>query len=176
MPVLIAILGALAAAGIWYWRLRNAGEIARDLTEVANDVRLAARRFGFRRRANVHPVDCIDDARMAAAGIVMGIAEMDGALTEAEIRTASLQFQSVFDTPKDEADELVTFGRWIANQSPSREEGVRRLSKRLLALAGLEVGSDLVRMVQTVATADGGALNEDASDALQTIRRYFPEA
>lgn len=176
MPVIITILGLLAAAGYWYFRIRDAGGTVRDLADAANDVRLAARRFGFKRRANVHPIDCIEDAKMAAAGITLAVAEMDGALTQAEIQTATIQFQSVFDIAKDEAEELVTFGRWIASQSGTRAEGVRRLSKRLVAIAGPDAGPDLVRLVTAVGTADGGTLDIDAEDALQTIRRYFPEA
>ncbi len=176
MPILITFLGLLAAAGYWYFRIRDAGGTVRDLADAANDVRLAARRFGFKRRANVHPIDCIEDARMAAAGITLAVAEMDGALTQAEIQTATIQFQSVFDVNKTDAEELVTFGRWIAAQSGTKSEGVRRMSKRLLGLAGAEAGSDLVKLVTAVGTADGSTLHADAEDALQTIRRYFPEA
>ncbi|MEO0912392.1 MAG: TerB family tellurite resistance protein [Pseudomonadota bacterium] len=176
MPVLLTVLGLLAAVGYWYFRIRDAGDTVRDLADAANDVRLAARRFGFKRRANVHPIDCIEDARMAAAGITLSVAEMDGALTQSEIQTATIQFQSVFDISKDEAEELVTFGRWIASQSGTRAEGVRRMTKRLLGIAGAEAGPDLIKLVTAVGTADGGTLHVDAEDALQTIRRYFPDA
>ncbi|QHQ35978.1 hypothetical protein [Algicella marina] len=176
MPVLVALLGFLAAAGYWYFRIRDAGGTARDLADAANDVRLAARRFGFRSRANIHPIDCIEDARMAAAGITVAVAEMDGALTQAEKDTAIVQFQSVFDVSKSDAEELFTFGRWIASQSGTRAEAVRRLTKKLVSLAGAEAGPDLIRLVKAVGMAEGNILHDDAEDALQTIRRYFPNA
>lgn len=174
MPVLLAVLSILAAVAFWYWRIRDVSNTAQDLADAAHDIRLAARRFGFKRRANMHPIDCIEDPRMAAAGITLAVAEMDGALSQAEIDTAVVQFQSVFDVSKAEAEELTAFGRWITAQSGTKAEAVRRLSKQLLALAGAEAGPDLKRLVSKVATAGGTALDSEAEDALATIARYFP--
>ncbi|QLQ20376.1 MAG: hypothetical protein HZT43_19915 [Exiguobacterium profundum] len=61
MPFFIALLGALAA-GYYFWRRsRNAANIATELMDVASDVRLAARRFGFKRQADIHPVEAVED-------------------------------------------------------------------------------------------------------------------
>ncbi len=170
MPFLVMILGALAAAGVWYWRINNARDAIGDIADMANDVRLAARRFGFRRRNNVHPADSIDDARLAGAGIVVAVAELQGPLTQEQIDTLIIQAQSKFDTDQQEAREIVTFGRWIAQQCGTKDEAVRRLSKRLRGLAGASALPDLEAMIEAVA---GSNLDERAEDAVGTIRRLL---
>ena len=60
MPYIIAQLGFLAGAYFWMIRARAAADAARDLTGVAQDVMAAARRFGFRRRLNTHPVESLE--------------------------------------------------------------------------------------------------------------------
>ena len=50
MPVLMAILGIISAAYFWTQRARNARDMLGDVGAMANDVRLAARRFGFTRK------------------------------------------------------------------------------------------------------------------------------
>ncbi|MEM8570061.1 MAG: TerB family tellurite resistance protein [Pseudomonadota bacterium] len=173
MHIAIALLGLAGALGYYFWRMRASQAAATDLFDVANDVRLAARRFGFKRQANVHPVDSIDDPRLGAAGIVMAIASLDHAVSQAEIDTAKLQCQVKFGISKQEADEIVTFGRWIADQCGSSSEAVRRLSKRVSYLAGDEAMPDLLDMSQAVATAEGKGLDEYDREALATIRRIF---
>ena len=73
MPYIIALLGLLAGAYFWMMRARAAADAARDLTGVARDVMAAARRFGFRRKLNTHPVESLEEPDVAIAGA--GIAE-----------------------------------------------------------------------------------------------------
>jgi uncharacterized tellurite resistance protein B-like protein len=172
MPTLIALLGILAAAGFWYYRLRAARDAASDLLDVTSDVRNAARRLGFRRQANRHPADCIEDPRLAAMGVVAAIAELDGPHTRDEIDQMVVEAQVTFRVDKREADEIVAFGRWIATQCGTRAEAVRRLSKVVARLAGSEAANDLMRMAEAAATHRGPA-DEAVEDALDTVRRAF---
>ena len=172
MPVILAILGIISAAAIWYYRAQAARDAAGDLMDMANDVRLAARRFGFKRRTNVHPVDSIDDARLAAAGLVAAIAGMAGPPGQPQLDEMSRQFQSVFSTSKEDAAEIVTFGRWIAEQCGTRSEAVRRLSKRLRALNASDGHDDLQSMIDAV-IAHAGPQTEDQADAKDMITRQL---
>ena len=74
MHILIALLGVAVGAGIWIWRLRIAAKATLD---TASDIHAAVRRFGYRRKANVNPLDGVEDARLAAAGILAAFANMD---------------------------------------------------------------------------------------------------
>ena len=77
MPFFIAALGALIAIYFFFVRARNVGHMAGDLVDTAQDVRLAARRFGFRRKTNVHPVETIEDPRLAVGAIATAFVELD---------------------------------------------------------------------------------------------------
>ena len=169
MPIILFAVGILSAAVFWYYRMQAARRGAVDLLDAANDVRLAARRFGFRRKLNVHPVDSIDDARLAASGIVHAIGTMDGALSAGQEREILVQFQSVFGVTGAEAAEIAAFGRWIAEQCGTRAEAVRRLSRRLSRIAGPEAQSDLERMIAAVVPDPG----DDVADALGIVGRAF---
>ncbi|QPH54003.1 TerB family tellurite resistance protein [Pontivivens ytuae] len=169
MPILIMLLGAIGAAAIWYWRIKAAREMGGELLDAANDVRLAARRFGYRRKHNVHPGDSIDDPRIAATGLLIAIAESDGALTAAELEAVRLEIQRVFDIASEEADELIAVGRWVIGQCGGAQPALRRLAKRLRVLAGGDVLPDLMKMGSAVAAVGGN--NIEAQEAIAQIRR-----
>lgn len=172
MHIVIAILSILGAAYFWVHRIRNAGRAVGEIKDMADDVRLAARRFGFKRRVNVHPVETVDDPRLAAAGIIAAMAEMDAMATDDTLREMKIQAQSVFDVEATEAEEMVVFGRWIASQCGTKHEAVRRLSKKLLMLAGTSTLPDLEIMITRVCSKDG-QVSEDVQEALNTIRRII---
>lgn len=171
MPILLAILGMLAAAGIWLYRLRAARETAGELVDAAQDVVLAARRFGFRRRLDVHPADAIDDPRLAAAGIALAVAGIDGPHTQAELAGLAAECRNRFNVGAREAEDMVAFGRWIAGQCGTPEEAVRRLARVVRAKAP-EAGADLVAMVETLATIDG-RIGAREGQALDRLREAF---
>ena len=171
MHILLGILGVLGAAAFWYWRVRAAHEAAGELANAANDVRLAIRRFGYLRQHKTHPADCVEDPRLAAAGIAAAVAGMDAPLSQAEIDKLTAEAGAVFEVDGAEAVDIAAFGRWIAGQCQSPEDAIRRLTRVVKAKAGSEAGAQLVAMVEAVACAEGRPLDERESDALDAVRR-----
>jgi hypothetical protein len=169
MPFVLAAIAALGAAYFWYLRMQNAKEAAETLFEAANDVRLAARRFGFRRRLNLHPVDSIDDARIAAATVVVALMQIDKLWDQTMEDKLVVQFQSVMGQDREEADELVTLGRWMSDQCATKDDAVRRAGKRLMALAGVKALPDLNTMIDRLLGTTGHS--EALADSLETLRR-----
>jgi uncharacterized tellurite resistance protein B-like protein len=123
------------------------------------------------RTRKTHPADCVDDARLAAAGIVAAIASMDAPLSQAEIDLLTAEAGAVFDVEPAEAVDIAAFGRWIAGQCNTPEDAVRRLTRIIRAKAGAEAGPDLIRMIEKVASADGLGLEERETDAVEAVRR-----
>ncbi|MEL6479585.1 MAG: TerB family tellurite resistance protein [Pseudomonadota bacterium] len=171
MPFILTILGLLGAVAIWYWRMRMARHAAGEVAGAARDVKHAARRFAYRRRSDKHPADCVEDPRLAAAGIAAAIAAMDAPLSQAEIKALGTEARVVFKVDPAEAQDIAAFGRWIAGQCQTPSEAVRRLARVVQAEAGVEAGEDLLRMATRVATADGARLGDDEEASLATIRR-----
>lgn len=172
MHILIGLISLLGLALFWFYRVRAASQAA----DAANDVRLTIRRLMNRREYDVHPVETIDDPRLAASGLIVAIATMDAPLSQKEIEALSTQAQHVFEVTERDALDIVSFGRWIAGECGTNQEAVRKLSKRVAKLAGAEVGSDLLRMIEHVATADGNALADDENDAIETVQRALSVA
>lgn len=173
MPVLIALVSAAVVAWLWYNRARTAGHIAQDLVEAASDVMNAARRFGFRRRANVHPVDSIDDSRVAIAALGCAFLELDD-LPTAEQRGALLRaLQKHLAMDLTAAEEAVVLGRWLVNECSGPAPAVPRLARRLAKLDRAGSFQPLLSVLNEVSAASGGTLSTRQTEALEQVQRAF---
>jgi hypothetical protein len=173
MPYVLALLAALGGAYMWYMRLKSARDASEALIEAANDVRLAARRFGFKRKMNLHPSDSIDDPRLATASIVAALMQMERDWEREMGEKLSLQLQSVYDIPGDEAGEMVTFARWMSGQCGTRDEAVRRLGKRLAGMADRAALANVRQLADALVAGPDGAYSDRTSDAIDMLRRQF---
>lgn len=171
-----AFLGVLAVIGlvllVW-WRFLDARRTSAGTPAGARDVRLNIRRLMHGRSDAEHPVEAVDDPRLAAAGVVVAVATMDGPISQAEIGRLTRAAQDTFEISEREALDVLSFGRWIAGECATNAEAVRRLSKIVLRTAGPEAGPDLVRMIEDVATAGGSELGPEERDAIAIVRHDF---
>ena len=172
MPYFFGILALLAGAYVWSIRARNAGMIAQDLAGMAGDVVNAARAFGFRRRANIHPVESLDDPVVAVAGLGVAFMEM-GSLPNAEQYKALVEsLQIELSQGKRQAEEAVILGRWLMAECGSPQAGFDRLAKRLWKIEGAAWFEPLMAVLKSVA-ANGPALSPRQSEALQDLTTIF---
>jgi len=91
MHIVIAVVTLLGALAVWYWRFKMAKEAGSELLEVADDLRGSVRRLMYKRKHNKHPADSIDDARLAASGIAVAVAQPIRDHCSGKIRTEHLQ-------------------------------------------------------------------------------------
>ena len=173
MPFLIAIAAAFGTVVFWMYRARMARDVASDLADVASDVLGAARRFGFRRRANQHPVDSIDQPELAIGALAMAFIELD-AMPVAEQRlqmTASLGRH--LSVSLDRAEEVSILGHWLVNQCQGPAGAIERISKRLFRINGAASLDPLMNVLKDVTAAGNGGLSPRQKDALADIARYL---
>lgn len=113
------ILALLAIEmGGYFWRNRagNAAHMAGDLADMAQDALGAARRFGFRRQANIHPVDRLEDGNVAVAALSIGYLE-PGGLPWAEQQDWLIRaLQINLAMSHGAAQEAVVSGRWLITE------------------------------------------------------------
>lgn len=171
MHILLAIIAVLGAAAFWLYRIRNAADNTRVVLEAAHDVKAAARRFGFRTRANQHPVEGIDDPRVSAAALLVLTAETDGGISKAEQDAILDQLESVFKMSAAEADDLYLFSKWLANQSSNPDDMIRRLVKATVHLGGRDTIPELIQMVTLVGNADTGTLTDDTIHIIEKLKQ-----
>ena len=168
MPFLIAIAGILVTAYIWANRASRARDVAGDVVDMANDVRLAARRFGFRRQTNLHPVESIEDPRLAIAAVATAFIELDDLPTTEVRQRLMVQLRSKLRADADEAQEMEVLGRWFMTECGGAEPAIARLSRKLYKLGGAEQMEPLMDVLK--GTVKEG-LSDRQRDALEDITR-----
>lgn len=173
MPVFLALLAAAGGVIFWMMRARNAAHAAQELAEMAGDVLGAARRFGFRRRHDEHPVDSLRDGDVAIAGLGVSFLEL-GALPSAEQQAALLvSLQHRLGIAADRAEEAAILGRWLMVESGGAQPGFTRLARRLLKLDGSGRFEPLLAVLRDVAGAGPDKLAPRQKDALEEVARIW---
>ena len=162
MHTLLGLLAILAGLFFWHYWNRVARSGPRDRVGGGSEIRQTIQRL-----MNQGQYD------MAASGLIVVIATMDAPLSQNEISALSKNAQTTFGVTEREALDIVSYGRWVAGECGSVDEGVRRLSRRINKLAGPEAGADTVRMIEEVASADGIPLGEAELEAMETVRNIL---
>lgn len=173
MPVLIALAGIAVAVLVFVIRARNGARAGADLLDMAQDVRLAARRFGFRRSADLHPAEAIEEPNIAVAGIAAAFLELDDLPTADQRAALTRRLAPALDVSAEDAAELLILGRWMVAECGGADAAISRLSRKLFRLAGADGFAPLMAAVRAVAQAGSGALSQRQTEALDDIKRAF---
>jgi uncharacterized tellurite resistance protein B-like protein len=153
---IIAIIGAvLGVAALVLFRMQQAASAARDIADAADEARGLFRRWGWRRKQLRCPLDSIDDAREAAAAMMVAAAQSDGSITEREQTAITAEIGRRFGATELQAVELFARARWLVQDRTDASEVFRRLTPLITRTCGPTERSDLIEMLQTVAGADG---------------------
>ena len=174
MPILAGLGAAIGVLLVILWRLQQASHAVRDIGEAAEDARGFFRRWAWRRKTAVNPLDLVTDAREAATAMMAATAEADGALTERE-RVTILRFVvEKFGATSDQAEELLAQGRWLIKDRSDLGETFRRLLPPIRKTCTKQEQQDLIEMLRTVAASNGPADQTVAHDIkwlAQTIQQ-----
>ena len=169
MHIVIAVIGIITAAYFLVMRARNAAEMTSELLDVADDVRAAARRFGFRRNKQMHPVEAIEDPNTAAVTLATAYMELHGLPSEDTRNTLNVALQSKLEISKSEADDLMVLGRWLMNQCQGAQPAISRSARKLYKL----VGNDMGPMMEILDAISHEPLSDQQKEALEDIRAAF---
>ena len=173
MPFFLTLIAVAVGAYFWMNRARNAASAVQDLAGMAGDVMNAARRFGFRRAADVHPVESLDDGFVATAGI--GIAFMElGGLPSADQHDAlirSLQNHLAQDHAKSQ--EAVILGRWLIAECGGAQQGLERMARRLYKLQGHASFDPMMSVLKDVASGNHAGMSQRQLEALEKLAVTF---
>lgn len=135
MPIVILILSAVGGA-IWWWVRNN----PRDAMYVAQDavttIRNAPRRIAFRRQTGEHPVEGIDDPRIAICAIAQAFIELDDLPTQEQRQRLHVLVRTKLRCTEEEAEEMEILGRWLMTQCNGAVPAIPRLGKRMFKIDG----------------------------------------
>lgn len=170
MPFILGIVAAIGAILFWTYRARNAAEMAGEIVDMAKDVRAAARRFGFRRRMDVHPVEQVEDPKLAIATI--GVAFL--ALDDLPSKDAQVELQRALGSELglniQDAEEIMVLGQWMVNQCGGPDSAISRVTRRLYKIDGVNSVSGLMDVIKRVS---GNGLSGNQKDAVEEITWAF---
>lgn len=140
-------MGILGAAYFWASRARDARDAVEDIANVADDVRLAFRRMGFRRQSNVHPVDAIDDPAQLIGIIVRSFIEIRGEVTSNDLRLMRVAFRDEFGRNDQSSEDLAVISDWAMRECGTADAAISRAAKRLYKSNGNEGFQALMRVI-----------------------------
>lgn len=169
MHIVIAVIGIITAVYFFIMRARNAAEMTHELMDMADDVRAAARRLGFRRNKAQHPMDAIEDANTAAATVAVSYLELDDLPTAEQRQKVVVSLQSALEVDKTEAEELMVLGRWLMTQCNGAQPAVTRASRTLYKLTGGDIGP----LLDILSAASTDPISDKQRDALEEVKRAF---
>lgn len=169
MPILIAILTAIAGA-IWWWARNNPRDAIHTAQDVATTIKNAPRKLAFRRQTNAHPVEGIDDERIAICAIAQSFLELDTLPTIEQRKHLHMLLRSKLRCSDEEAEEMEVLGRWLVTQCNGAREAVPRLGRRLKKI---DDGGAWDRMQDVLMPLVEGDLSPAQTDAIDDLRIAF---
>jgi uncharacterized tellurite resistance protein B-like protein len=153
---ILAILGAVVGVLLFaLFRMQQAAHAARDIVDAADEARGVFRRWSWRRKHARHPLDTVEDAREAAAAMMVVVAQSDGGVTERERTAITGEMTKRFGATPDQAEALFARARWLVKDSADAGEVFRRLNPVIQRTCGATERADLIEMLDAVARADG---------------------
>lgn len=167
MGYIILILTTLGGALYW-WARQNPGEALDVAQDAVTTVRNAPRRLAFRRQHTAHPVEGIDDARIAICGLAQAFIELDDLPTADQRKKLSVLLRTELRCSADEAEEMEVLGRWLVGQCQTPDGAVSRLSRRLYKIDGDASWDLLQRMLASLVE---GELSTSQVDAITDMKR-----
>lgn len=173
MHIILGLMGIATAAYFIFMRARNAARVTSDVADMARDVRSAARRFGFKRKTNIHPVETIEEPNLAIAAIGTAFLEMDDLPTREQRDALNAALRTQLNMSADATDEALILGHWFVSECHGPETAVPRLSRRLYKLDGQNSFDALLAVITATAKASTGDINDKQREALDEIRRAF---
>ncbi|MDO5528411.1 MAG: hypothetical protein Q4F71_03320 [Paracoccus sp. (in: a-proteobacteria)] len=171
MPFLLALLGLILAAAVWIWRIRVAKQALDDISGIAGDVAAAARRLGFRRRANVHPAQSIEEPELAVAALGVAFLDLASLPTSEQLASLKAAMQRHLSVSEIKADEMLIVGRWLVNECKTPQMAISRIGKRLASLD--QTGFQPLLAVLNEMIGPGAAMSPRQREALDDISRIF---
>ncbi len=169
MHILGLILAVLAAGGVWWWRIKAAGEAANSAADVAGRLWGKHKRRKFLNKVEDSPLAVIDDPATAAV-VLMHVAAMeDGPISP--VKETTIRYEVVNTMQMLDPTEIITFGKWTATHATDSKSLMMRYGKIWNENLTTKERGDLVAMVERVMLAGQSALATDQRARLDFLKQ-----
>jgi hypothetical protein len=169
MHIVIFALTTLGGA-IWWWIRMNPRQSLDMAADAVTTARNLPRKLAFRKQTNAHPVEGIDDPRIAICAIGQAFIELDDLPTREQRAQLNMLLRRDLDCDDDLADEIEVLGRWLVGQCQGAEAAITRLGKRL---ARIDDGASWDQLQNFLTGLVNGTLSTRQSSAIEDLGRKF---
>ena len=152
MHIIIAILGALAAA---FWAFTHFMNAANQGREAVGEVRGVIRRGKWNRRVDQRLIENLSDPREAAAVLLYQMAAYDGAVTDRQAAHIVSEMQKAFEADEETAQGLYAFGRMAVGEINDAGNNVRKILRPVIDVCTDVEKQQLVDLLERTAEIEG---------------------
>lgn len=152
MHIIIAIIGALAAA---FWAFTHFVNAANQGREALGEAKGVIRRGKWNRRVDQRLIENLSDPREAAAVLLYQTAAYDGAVTDRQQAQIVADMREAFEADEETALGLYAFGRMAVGEINDAGNNVRKILKPVAEVCTAEEKQRLVELLERTAEIEG---------------------
>jgi uncharacterized tellurite resistance protein B-like protein len=150
MPILMTIIAALVGLSFWWWRLKVMSEAAGDVGDAAGRAWGKYKRFKFKQKVELSPVEAVKDPAAAAVVMMFAMIKEENAINEAA--EAAVRKQVTEQMKISDPTELMVFGKWVASHVVDANSISQRYAKLWAGALNMDERAALVKMVRDAAS------------------------
>jgi len=152
MHILAGLVSLLAVVSVIAYRLYLVSQAAQGLADMAGGVQKHIRKRRWQKKLG-DPLREIDDPRLAAAAMMVALAQSDSQLSEREEAVITAQMKARFDVDDTLAAELLAHARWLVRDVGEPENCFLKVRPIILKTCGPKERAELTQMMTAVAEA-----------------------
>ena len=152
MHIVIAVLGALAAA---FWAFTHFMNAANEGREAIGEVKGVIRRGKWNRRVDKRLIENLSDPREAAAILMYQIAAYDGAVTDRQKAQMVSDMRAAFEADEETGEGLYAFGRMAVGEINDAGNNIRKILRPVSEVCTVDEKAALIAMLDRTAEIEG---------------------
>ncbi len=171
MHIILAILGALAAAFWAFTYFVNAGNEGR---EAVRDARGVIRRGKWNRRVDKRLIENLADPREAAAVLLYQMAAYDGHVTDRQYKAIVAEMREAFEADEETAESLYAFGRMAVGEINDAGNNMHKILRPVTEVCTDTEKNQLVELLERTAEIEGPPTDMQRRLILEARRLLLP--
>ena len=172
MHIIIALLGALAAA---FWAFTHFANAANQGADAIRDAKGIIRRGKWNRRVDKRLIENLADPREAAAIMIYQIAAYDGAVTDRQRAAMVSDMRAAFDADEETAEGLFAFARMAVGEINDAGNSARKILGPVIEVCNLDEKQSLIDMLDRAAEVEGPPTDTQRR-LIAEVRRVLTDA
>lgn len=169
MQLFIWLALLIAIGFFWARRASTPRDRTLDLAGTTREVARAARRLGFQRQRNLHPVESIEDDALAIAAIATAFFELGDPPAAGQRTLLAQQVRAGMHADASQSEDMAVLVQWLITECGGPEPAIARISRKLYLLNGSGPAATLLDMLTS--SLDPAAWSSAQRDAFEDIKR-----